>query len=99
MWIIAILGSATGFVESTLAQIYKVPRTDSNGYLGGPAYYINNALHSPKTAVFFAILISITYGLIFNSVQSNTISLSLQTAFILMHYYDWYCYCCYSLEL
>ncbi len=81
MWIIAILGSATGFVESTLAQIYKVPRTDSNGYLGGPAYYINNALHSPKTAVFFAILISITYGLIFNSVQSNTISLSLQTAF------------------
>lgn len=81
MWIIAILGSATGFVESTLAQIYKVPRTDTNGYLGGPAYYINNALHSPKTAVFFAILISITYGLIFNSVQSNTISLSLQTAF------------------
>lgn len=81
MWIIAILGSATGFVESTLAQIYKVPRTDSNGYLGGPAYYINNALHSPKTAVFFAILISVTYGLIFNSVQSNTISLSLQTAF------------------
>ena len=81
MWIIAILGSATGFVESTLAQIYKVPRTDAKGYLGGPAYYINNALHSPKAAVFFAILISITYGLIFNSVQSNTISLSLQTAF------------------
>ena len=42
MWIIAILGSATGFVESTLAQIYKVPRTDSNGYLGGPAYYIKD---------------------------------------------------------
>lgn len=81
MWIIAILGSATGFVESTLAQIYKVPRTDSKGYLGGPAYYINNALHSPKAAIFFAILISVTYGLIFNSVQSNTISLSLQTVF------------------
>ena len=81
MWIIAILGSATGFVESTLAQIYKVPRTDAKGFLGGPAYYINNALHSPKAAVFFAVLISITYGLIFNSVQSNTISLSLQTAF------------------
>lgn len=81
MWIIAILGSATGFVESTLAQIYKVPRTDSKGYLGGPAYYINNALHSPKATIFFAILISVTYGLIFNSVQSNTISLSLQTVF------------------
>lgn len=81
MWVIAILGSATGFVESTLAQIYKVPRTDTKGYLGGPAYYINNALKSPKAAVFFALLISVTYGLIFNSVQSNTISLSLQSAF------------------
>lgn len=81
MWIIAILGSATGFVESTLAQIYKVPRTDAKGYLGGPAYYINNVLRAPWVAVFFAILISVTYGLIFNSVQSNTISLSVQKAF------------------
>ena len=81
MWIIAILGSATGFVESTLAQIYKVPRTDGKGFLGGPAYYISNALHCPKVAVFFAILISITYGLVFNSVQANTLSLSVQTAF------------------
>lgn len=81
MWVIAILGSATGFVESTLAQIYKVPRTDVKSFFGGPAYYINNALNCPKVAVFFAILISITYGLIFNSVQANTISLSLQTAF------------------
>ena len=81
MWLIALLGAATGFVESTLAQIYKVPRTDAKGFLGGPAYYINNALKRPKLAVFFAILISVTYGLIFNSVQANTISLSLQTAF------------------
>lgn len=82
MWVIAVLGAATGFVESTLAQIYKVPRTDGKGgFLGGPAYYIKNALHSPFFAVFFAILISITYGLIFNSVQANTITLSLQTAF------------------
>ncbi|WP_196593545.1 alanine/glycine:cation symporter family protein [Pectinatus sottacetonis] len=82
MWIIALLGAATGFIESTLAQIYKVPRQDGKGgFLGGPAYYIRNALHAPHTAIFFAILISITYGLIFNSVQANTISLSLQTAF------------------
>ena len=81
MWVIAVLGSATGFVESTLAQIYKVPRTDGKGFLGGPAYYISNALHCPKVAVFFAVLISVTYGLIFNSVQANTLSLSLQTAF------------------
>lgn len=81
MWVIAILGSATGFVESTLAQIYKVPRSDQKGYLGGPAFYIKNVLGSPFVAVVFAILISVTYGLIFNSVQSNTISLSVQKAF------------------
>ena len=81
MWVIALLGASSGFIESTLAQIYKIPRSDDKGYLGGPAFYIKNALHSPKAAIFFAIIISITYGLIFNSVQSNTISLSMQTAF------------------
>ena len=80
MWIIAILGSATGFVESTLAQIYKVPR-DHGGFHGGPAYYIKNALHMPKLAVVFAILLTTTFALIYNSVQSNTISLSIETAF------------------
>ena len=80
MWIIAILGSATGFVESTLAQIYKIP-THGNGYRGGPAYYIKNALGSNFFATVFAILISVTFGLIFNSVQANTITVSLQTAF------------------
>ena len=45
MWFIAIIGSATGFVESTLAQIYKVPREDgSDGFRGGPAYYLKNGL-------------------------------------------------------
>ena len=70
MWVIALLGASSGFIESTLAQIYKIPRSDDKGYLGGPAFYIKNALHSPKAAIFFAIIISITYGLIFNSVQS-----------------------------
>lgn len=80
MWVIALLGAASGFVESTLAQIYKVPQ-EGGGFRGGPAYYIKNALGSPKMAVFFAVLISVTYGLIFNSVQANTIALSLQSAF------------------
>lgn len=79
MWIIAILGSATGFVESTLAQIYKAPKK-GGGFVGGPAYYIGNALGSPFFAAVFAILISVTYGLIFNSVQANTIALSVQTS-------------------
>lgn len=78
MWFIALLGSATGFVESTLAQIYKQPRT-GGGYHGGPAYYMRYGLKSPLMAGIFAVLISVTYGLIYNSVQANTIAASLNT--------------------
>lgn len=80
MWVIALIGAATGFIESTLAQIYKVPQKDG-GYIGGPAYYINNVLKQPVVAAVFAILISITFALTYNSVQSNTIVLSLKDAF------------------
>ena len=80
MWIIAVLGSATGFIESTLAQIYKVPR-EGGGYRGGPAYYIKNVLGNKPMAALFAVLISVTFGLNFNSVQANTITVSLQAAF------------------
>lgn len=80
MWFIAVIGSATGFVESTLAQIYKVPREDGNGFRGGPAYYLKNGLGHGIWAAVFAILISVTYGMIYNSVQSNTIALALNHA-------------------
>ncbi|MBR3622073.1 MAG: alanine:cation symporter family protein [Selenomonadaceae bacterium] len=80
MWLIAFIGASTGFVESTLAQIYKLPKRDG-GFHGGPAYYIKNALNQPKVAKLFAILISVTFGLIYASVQANTITLSLVTAF------------------
>lgn len=78
MWVIALLGSATGFIESTLAQIYKVPLKEG-GFYGGPAYYIKNGLKSPVFAALFAILITITFGLIYNSVQANTIAAALKT--------------------
>lgn len=82
MWFIALLGSATGFVESTLAQIYKRPRGQGEaGFKGGPAYYLKYGLHHGIWAAVFAILISVTYGMIYNSVQSNTISLALNNAF------------------
>lgn len=84
MWFIAIIGSATGFVESTLAQIYKVPAKGKQGettFRGGPAYYLKNGLGHGIWAAVFAVLISITYGLIYNSVQANTIALSLNAAF------------------
>lgn len=77
MWAIALLGSATGIIESTLGQIYKEP-VAGGGFRGGPAYYIRKGLGSKTIAIWFAILISITYGLIFNSVQANTIAASFK---------------------
>lgn len=84
MWLIAFIGCATGFVESTLAQIYKLPRGEGS-FHGGPAYYIKNALHQPGIAKLFAILISVTFGLIYVSVQANTIVQSVETAFGIDH--------------
>ncbi len=79
MWIIALLGSASSFVENTLAQIYKVK--DKNGYRGGPAYYMEKALGKRNLGIIFSILITISFGLVFNSVQANTIISSLEGAF------------------
>lgn len=81
MWVIAVIGAASGFTESTLAQIYKVRDGKTFGFRGGPAYYIRNCLGSSKAAALFAVLISVTFGLCFNSVQSNTIAISLNTTF------------------
>ncbi|MBE1555228.1 alanine/glycine:cation symporter family protein [Sporosarcina limicola] len=79
MWIIAIIGMATAFVESTLAQIYKVK--DGDTFRGGPAYYMQKALGFRKLGVVFAILLTLCFGFIFNAVQSNTISQSFMDVF------------------
>lgn len=68
MWIIAIVGSASAFVESTLAQIYKKKGPD--GSYGGPAYYIESALNNRPLAVVFSILLILTYGFGFNMLAS-----------------------------
>ena len=68
-------------MESTLAQIYKVPKGDG-GFLGGPAYYIKN-VGSSAMARLFAVLLAVTFGLIFNSLQANTIALSMKASFAL----------------
>nr|WP_096439083.1 alanine/glycine:cation symporter family protein [Alteribacter populi] len=72
MWLIALIGAATGFIESTLAQIYKVK--DKNGFRGGPAYYMEKGLGSRWLGLLFAVLITLCFGLIFNAVQTNTIA-------------------------
>ena len=79
MWVVAIIGAANAFVESTLAQLYKIPDKDS--FRGGPAYYISRGLHSRAWAVTFAVLITLTFPLAFNSVQSNTIADALSHSF------------------
>ena len=73
MWLLAFLGSATAFVESTLAQVYKVQNEDGS-FRGGPAYYILQVLGAKKLAAFFAIVISVTYGFAFNAIQANTLA-------------------------
>ena len=70
MWLIALLGASSAFVESTLAQLYK--RRGKDSYIGGPAYYMQYGLGLRWMGVLFAILISVTFGFAFNSVQSNT---------------------------
>ena len=79
MWMIALVGSATAFVESTLAQLFKQKHKDS--YIGGPAYYIQQGLHKRWMAVTFAILITCQFGLSNNSIQANTICGAMQEAF------------------
>lgn len=79
MWLIAIIGSASAFVEATLAQIFKVQ--NGTATKGGPAYYMEQGLNARWLGVVFAILITVTYGFVFNAVQANTMSIALNNSF------------------
>ena len=79
MWVIALLGASSSFVESTLAQLYKIKGKDS--FIGGPAYYMRKGLKQPWMGALFAVLITITFGFAFNSVQSNTLCAAFEGAF------------------
>jgi len=75
MWIMALLGSATAFVEATLAQLYK--KRGKDAFYGGPAYYMEQGLHKRWFGILFAILITVTFGLANQLVQSNTLCTAL----------------------
>ena len=79
MWLISLIGSASAFIESTLAQIYK--EKDGDSFKGGPAYYMEKGLKKRWLGVLFSILIIISFGFAFNSVQSNTIASAFSSAF------------------
>ncbi len=82
MWVIAIIGSASAFVESTLAQIYK--KRGPEGSYGGPAYYIETALKNRPLAIIFSVLLILTYGFGFNMLASY----NLQSTFSAYSFYN-----------
>ena len=85
MWIIALIGSANAFIESTLAQLYK--RRTEDSFIGGPAYYILHGLKCRWMAILFSVLTILTFGFAFNTVQSNTLCEAVENAFGFSHLY------------
>lgn len=83
MWLIAVVGGATAFIESTLAQIYKRRDSDGGSY-GGPAYYIETALHSRAIGIAFAVFLILTYAGGFNMLAA----FNLQSTFAVYDFYD-----------
>ncbi|KFZ41003.1 MULTISPECIES: sodium:alanine symporter family protein [Thermoactinomyces] len=79
MWLIALIGSASAFIEATLAQVYKVK--DGDTFRGGPAYYMEKGLNRRWMGILFAILITLCFGLVFNSVQANTITVAFESTY------------------
>ena len=81
MWIVALIGGASALVESTLAQVYKVKDHSTGMFRGGPAYYMEKGLNKRWMGVLFAIVITLTYGFVFNAVQANTITIAFKESF------------------
>ncbi|GAB5382760.1 MAG: sodium:alanine symporter family protein [Aliiglaciecola sp.] len=87
MWVIALLGMATGFAESVLGQLYKV--RDVNGeFRGGPAYYIQQGINKRWLAILFSLCLFMGYGFIFSAVQANTITDALNHAYQIPTHYS-----------
>ncbi|MGC3873899.1 alanine/glycine:cation symporter family protein [Halomonas sp. GXIMD04776] len=80
MWVTALVGFATAFIESSLAQLYKHANEDGV-FRGGPAYYIERGLGWRWLGALFAVFLIIAYGLAFNAAQSNTIAQAMNGAF------------------
>ena len=80
MWMVALVGMATAYAESALAQLYKT-RNDEGNYRGGPAFYIARGLGAPWAGAVFSVCLIISFGLVFNAVQANSIAGAVETAF------------------
>lgn len=73
MWLIALVGMATAFAESTLGQLYK-EKDEKGNFRGGPAYYMRKGLNSKSLAIIFSLCLFFGYGFVFSSVQANSIT-------------------------
>ncbi|WP_432034753.1 alanine/glycine:cation symporter family protein [Streptomyces cucumeris] len=76
MWVMAVVGGASSFVEVVLAQLYKARGNQPGTYRGGPAYYMERALGKRWLGMLFAALITVTFGFVLTAVQSNTIAVT-----------------------
>jgi len=84
MWMVALVGMATAYAESTLAQLYKVHDSSGEGnavYRGGPAFYIARGLGLPWLGAVFSVCLILSFGLVFNAVQANSIADAMVGAF------------------
>lgn len=79
MWVIALIASATAFWEGTLAQLYKQQR--ERGFVGGPAYYMHYGLGRRHFSHIFALMSTVSLGLVCNSVHSNTVCLAFEEGY------------------
>lgn len=80
MWMVALVGMATAYAESSLAQVFK--SRDENGQLrGGPASYMAKGLNAPWAGAIFSISLIVAFGLVFNAVQANSIAGAIEGAF------------------
>lgn len=78
MWTMAFIGGASSFIESTLGQLYKTK--DSEGFRGGPAYYMQRGLGQRWMGILFAVLLITCFPFVFSSVQANTITATVSGA-------------------
>ena len=76
MWLMAVIGGASAFIESTLAQIYKVK--EGGEFRGGPSYYMERALGKRSLGVLFSVLLIICFAYGFNGLQSFNMSSALE---------------------
>ena len=80
MWMVALVGIATAYAESTLGQLYKV-RNEQGRFRGGPAFYIAQGLGLPWLGAVFSVCLILSFGIVFNAVQANSIASAMEEAF------------------